>query len=168
MADPKVSCPIFEYTGRLYPRNGNVFRRTLLTDKKMPPFPGCRSRGSLHLQSHPQGEVSTVCILVSDAVLLTYASARQSIFTDNPPCKEQNITIDRFPVGTGPYRIDTLIAHKEIVLVKNENFRIERYPSEWRIAAIEKRDLLDDAAENHSLYTKSRLQIRKRIHSTLE
>ena len=43
--------------------------------------------------------------------------------------KERNITIDRFPVGTGPYRIETLIAHKEIVLVKNENFRTAHYPS---------------------------------------
>ena len=51
-------------------------------------------------------------------------------FYEQGPLKELNITLDRFPIGTGPYRIDTLAFHKEIVLVRNENFRLERYPSE--------------------------------------
>ena len=61
-------------------------------------------------------------------------------FYGQPVMKERNITIDRFPVGTGPYRIDTLTAHKEIVLVKNENFRIEHYPLIVVNPAMERRD----------------------------
>ncbi len=49
-------------------------------------------------------------------------------FYSQPVLKERNITIDRFPVGTGPYRIENLVPYKEITLVKNENFRVERYP----------------------------------------
>jgi ABC-type transport system substrate-binding protein len=51
-------------------------------------------------------------------------------FYNQSVLQERNITIDRFPVGTGPYRLDALIANKEIVLVKNENFHEELYPSE--------------------------------------
>ena len=65
-------------------------------------------------------------------------------FYSQPALKERNITIDRFPVGTGPYRIETLVPYKEIVLVKNENFRVERYPSNGAPGDREA-GLLDDA-----------------------
>ena len=65
-------------------------------------------------------------------------------FYEQGPLKDRNITIDRFPVGTGPYRIDTLKPHKEIILVRNENFHIERYPSEGDPGDKES-GLLDDA-----------------------
>lgn len=42
--------------------------------------------------------------------------------------QEKNITISRFPVGTGPYRIETFNPNMEIVLVKNENYHLETYP----------------------------------------
>ena len=42
---------------------------------------------------------------------------------------DRNITLDRFPVGTGPYRLDVYDPHKEVVLVRNENFHAELYPS---------------------------------------
>ena len=84
-------------------------------------------------------------------------------FYKQPVMAERNITIDRFPVGTGAYRMESLISHKEIVLVKNENFRVDRYPSigepNDRAAG-----LLDDAWEILPLY-QSCLQIRKGIYS---
>ena len=51
-----------------------------------------------------------------------------------------------FLSGTGPYRMDTLTAHKEIVLVKNENFRSERYPSSGE-SGDSAAGLLDDASK---------------------
>lgn len=65
-------------------------------------------------------------------------------FYSQPALKERNITLDRFPVGTGPYRIETLVPYKEIVLVKNENFRVERYPFSGASGDREA-GLLDDA-----------------------
>lgn len=44
--------------------------------------------------------------------------------------KDRNITLDRFPVGTGPYKMEVYDPHKEIILAKNENFREEYYPTE--------------------------------------
>ena len=47
------------------------------------------------------------------------------IFYSQPAVADRNITIDRFPCRhAGAYRIETLLAYKEIVLVKNENFRV--------------------------------------------
>ena len=44
--------------------------------------------------------------------------------------KDRNITLDRFPVGTGPYKMDVYDPHKEIILARNENFREQHFPTE--------------------------------------
>jgi len=43
---------------------------------------------------------------------------------------ERGITLDRFPVGTGAYYIETYQPNKEIVLARNPNYRIDHYPQE--------------------------------------
>ncbi len=48
----------------------------------------------------------------------------QSALTD------RNITLDRFPVGTGPFLMETFNPNMEIILARNQNFRGEEYPSE--------------------------------------
>lgn len=42
----------------------------------------------------------------------------------------KNITLDRFPVGTGAYMMETNNPNMEIVLARNTNFHYEEYPSE--------------------------------------
>ena len=54
-------------------------------------------------------------------------------FYEQTALKNRNITIDRFPIGTGPYRLDTFKPHKEIILVRNENFHTELYPTEGEV-----------------------------------
>ena len=51
------------------------------------------------------------------------------LFYEQGALKDRNITLDRFPVGTGPYRLDVIDPHKEIVLKRNEHFHAEFYPS---------------------------------------
>ncbi len=51
-------------------------------------------------------------------------------FYSQPPLVERNITLDRFPVGTGPFRLKTFKPQLEMVLVKNENYHGETYPTE--------------------------------------
>ena len=74
--------------------------------------------------------------------------------------KDRNITIDRFPIGTGPYRIDTFKPHKEIVLVRNENFHTELYPSEGEISDREA-GLLVDAGVKLPLIPKAIYKLEK-------
>lgn len=46
------------------------------------------------------------------------------------PLIARNITLDRFPVGTGPYMMETFNPNMEIVLARNHNFHREEFPSE--------------------------------------
>ncbi|MBI5644215.1 MAG: ABC transporter substrate-binding protein [Deltaproteobacteria bacterium] len=59
---------------------------------------------------------------------------------------DKNITIDRFPVGTGAYMIDTFNPNMEIILARNPNFRHEGYPDEGENGDGEK-GLLKDAGK---------------------
>ncbi|HCY10965.1 MAG TPA: peptide ABC transporter substrate-binding protein [Deltaproteobacteria bacterium] len=43
---------------------------------------------------------------------------------------ERNITLDRYPVGTGPYMMETFNPNMEIALAKNRNYHYEAYPDE--------------------------------------
>ncbi|MFQ5737306.1 MAG: ABC transporter substrate-binding protein, partial [Thermodesulfobacteriota bacterium] len=58
--------------------------------------------------------------------------------------RDRNITLDRFPVGTGPYMMDTFNPNMEIILARNANFRGEKYPSEGE-AGDRQKGLLKDA-----------------------
>jgi ABC-type oligopeptide transport system substrate-binding subunit len=67
-------------------------------------------------------------------------------FYDQGPLQDRNITIDQFPVGTGPYRMESYKGNQKIVLARNENFHDERYPAEGEPPDLE-RGLLQDAGK---------------------
>ncbi|MCW5588672.1 MAG: ABC transporter substrate-binding protein [Legionellales bacterium] len=50
------------------------------------------------------------------------------LFYANPALKEHNISLDWYPVGTGPYQLVINNPNKEMVLVRNANFHPEFYP----------------------------------------
>lgn len=52
------------------------------------------------------------------------------VFYSQPGMSDQNITLDWFPVGTGPYMLTENNPNRRMVLVRNPNFRGEPYPSE--------------------------------------
>ena len=74
--------------------------------------------------------------------------------------KDRNITIDRFPIGTGPYRLETFKPHKEIILVRNENFHTELYPTEGEVGDREA-GLLADAGAKLPLIPKAIYKLEK-------
>lgn len=81
-------------------------------------------------------------------------------FYEQGPLKRVDITLDRYPVGTGPYRIETFQPNREIILVKNENFRDVSYPSEGEEGDREK-GLLDDAGKRLPMNDKVILKLEK-------
>ena len=81
-------------------------------------------------------------------------------FYEQGTLKDRNITIDRFPIGTGPYRLDTFKPHKEIILVRNENFHTELYPTEGEIGDREA-GLLADAGAKLPLIPKAVYKLEK-------
>ncbi len=59
---------------------------------------------------------------------------------------ENNITLDWYPVGTGPYRLTVNDPSRQMVLERNPNFHGETYPAEGEPEDRE-RGLLDDAGK---------------------
>ncbi len=49
-------------------------------------------------------------------------------FYSQGPLIKKNITLQSYPVGTGPFMIDVFDPNSEIILIKNENFHKETYP----------------------------------------
>ncbi len=144
MADPSVSCPILS-TLKDYILGMEAYSEAVANGQKDAPFPGVevvdRYTYRIILKTkYPQ-------FVYWLAMPFFSPMPKEAIdFYSQPVVEERNITIDRFPVGTGAYRVETLLAHKEIVLVKNENFRVERYPSSGEPGDREA-GLLDDAWE---------------------
>ncbi len=50
------------------------------------------------------------------------------VFYARPGMKERNITLDWYPVGTGPYMLTVNDPNRQMVLERNPNFRGEVYP----------------------------------------
>ena len=144
MADPRLSCPILS-TLQDYILGMKAYSAALANGQTDAPFPGVavvdRYTYRIILKTkYPQ-------FIYWLAMPFFSPMPEEAInFYNQPVIKDRNITVDRFPVGTGAYRMETLIAHKEIVLVKNENFRVERYPSGGEPGDREA-GLLDDAWE---------------------
>ena len=144
MADPSVACPILS-TLKDYILGMEAYSVAITNGQNDAPFPGVevvdRYTYRIILKTkYPQ-------FVYWLAMPFFSPMPKEAIdFYSQPAIKGRNITIDRFPVGTGAYRIETLLAHKEIVLVKNENFRVVRYPSSGEPGDREA-GLLDDAWE---------------------
>jgi ABC-type transport system substrate-binding protein len=67
-------------------------------------------------------------------------------FYEQAPLVALNLKLDNRPVGTGPYRLETFLPNKEIVLAQNENFHGELYPERGEPEDPERR-LLEDAGK---------------------
>lgn len=65
-------------------------------------------------------------------------------FYAQPGLIEKNITLDWYPVGTGPYMLTVNNPNRKMVLEKNPNFHRENYPTEGMPGDLEA-GLLDDA-----------------------
>ncbi|MDP2178404.1 ABC transporter substrate-binding protein [Methylicorpusculum sp.] len=52
------------------------------------------------------------------------------IFYDNPLLTQRNITLDWYPIGTGPFQLQENNPNRRMVMVKNPNFHDDRYPDQ--------------------------------------
>ncbi len=67
-------------------------------------------------------------------------------FYDQPGFSDKNITLDWYPVGTGPYYLAENNPNRRMMMFKNPNFHLEAYPSEGEAGDAEK-GLLQDAGK---------------------
>ena len=52
------------------------------------------------------------------------------VFYDQPGLADKNITLDWFPIGTGPYLMAENNPNRRMILLKNPLFHLETYPTE--------------------------------------
>lgn len=81
-------------------------------------------------------------------------------FYANSRLVSKNISLDWYPVGTGPYFLAENNPNRRMVLLKNPNFHLEYYPSEANQAARDK-GLLEDAGKKLPLTDKVILSLEK-------
>jgi ABC-type transport system substrate-binding protein len=55
------------------------------------------------------------------------------VFYDQRGLSDKNITLDWFPIGTGPYLLSENNPNRRMVLLKNPLFHLEKYPSEGEV-----------------------------------
>jgi len=67
-------------------------------------------------------------------------------FYSRPGMKERNITLDWYPIGTGPYMLTINNPNRQMVMQRNPNFHGENYPSEGDPGDVEA-GLLQDAGK---------------------
>jgi ABC-type transport system substrate-binding protein len=68
------------------------------------------------------------------------------VFYSQPGMKERNITLDWYPVGTGPYMLTVNNPNLQMVMERNPNFHGETYPTEGAPGDAEA-GLLEDAGK---------------------
>jgi len=81
-------------------------------------------------------------------------------FYANSQLVSKNISLDWYPVGTGPYFLAENNPNRRMVLLKNPNFHLEYYPSEADKTARDK-GLLEDAGKKLPLTDKVILSLEK-------
>ena len=67
-------------------------------------------------------------------------------FYEQPGLSDKNITLDWYPIGTGPYLLAENNPNRRMILLKNPSFHDERYPSEGE-SDDKKNGLLVDAGK---------------------
>jgi ABC-type transport system substrate-binding protein len=67
-------------------------------------------------------------------------------FYAQPGMAERGLTLDQWPVGTGPYRVTEFIKDRSIVMARNPNYRGEPYPCDG-MPEDKKLGLLDDCGK---------------------
>jgi peptide/nickel transport system substrate-binding protein len=68
------------------------------------------------------------------------------VFYSQPGMKERNITLDWYPLGTGPYMLTINNPNRQMVLERNPNFHGETYPAEGEESDFEAGYLKDAGA----------------------
>ena len=81
-------------------------------------------------------------------------------FYSQPLLKKKNITLDWYPVGTGPFMLSENNPNLRMVLEKNPNFHGEKYPVEGEAGDAEK-GLLDDAGKTLPLIDRAIYSLEK-------
>lgn len=139
LASPKVQSPIFGLMSKYikgFPAYGVQLQKVIkqqgrngFLDLRQYPLEGVKLVDRYHYQIiingvYPQFDYWLAMMFFSPIPWEADA------FYSQPGLIKKNITLDSYPIGTGPYLLAANNPNKEIVLVRNPNFHGETYPTE--------------------------------------
>ncbi len=114
--------------GALYDAEADERRQPIVLDLMKHPLPGAKVLNPRTLRLTIRGRYPQILYWLA-MPFFAPVPAEALRFYGHGPIRARNLTIQRYPVGTGPFRIETYNPNREIVLLKNEHWRGEPYPT---------------------------------------
>lgn len=159
LAHPKLHSPILslmsEYIDGLKEYSDRLAReyKTLQEDSQQPvyldltsfDFPGVRIIDDYSYEIRIRGKYPQFLYWLAMPFFAPVPAEADRFYTQ-PGMKEKNITLDWYPVGTGPYMLTVNNPNREMIMERNPNFRGEPYPSDGEPGDREA-GLLEDAGK---------------------
>lgn len=138
LASPKVQSPIFGLMSK-YIEGFSAYSRQLQAVLKQQPAPSFLDLRQFPLkgvklvnQYHYQITIHGVYAQFQYWLAMMFFSPipwEADAFYSQPGLIKKNITLDTYPIGTGPYLLAANNPNKEIILIRNPHFHGEKYPS---------------------------------------
>lgn len=150
LADPSVNSPIFGIMSQYilglaeYGKTLSQLKKKVI-DLRQYPLAGVKVLGPYHYQiilKKPYPQFRYWLAMTFFAPIPWEAI----VFYAQPGFKQKNISLDWYPIGTGPYLLAENNPNKQMVLARNPNFHLEKYPSEGTTNDREK-GYLEDAGK---------------------
>jgi ABC-type transport system substrate-binding protein len=138
LASPKVQSPIFGLMSKYiqgFPAYSNQLQaaqkqnNSSFLDLRQYPLAGVKVIDRYHYQIIINGVYSEFEYWLA-MMFFSPIPWEADAFYSQPGLIKKNITLDSYPIGTGPYLLAANNPNKEIVLVRNPNFHGETYPTE--------------------------------------
>lgn len=148
LAHPKIQSPIAEIM-KTYILGFNEFSKTVATlDKtaiKTVPMAGLEVLGPYQYKIRIKGKYPQFMYWLAMPFFAAMPWEADA-FYQQQELKDHNITLDWFPIGTGPYYLAENNPNRRMVLARNPNYHPDHYPTQGE-ASDKARGLLDDAGK---------------------
>ncbi len=136
LASPQVNSPIFGVMAE-YIFGLNDLRQSLkkvkseqgYLDLRRMPLPGVKVLDDHHLQITLKGEYPQFLAWLTMG-FFSPIPWEADLFYSQSGMRERNLTFDWYPLGTGAYQLQENNPNRRMVLVRNPNFRLERFPAD--------------------------------------
>lgn len=139
LADPKLNSPIYglmslhiEALSELRDAISKVYQSTqqrLPLDLRPFEFAGAKSIDNTHYRILIKGKYPQFLYWLS-MPFFAPIPWEASLFYGQPGLDEHNISLDWYPIGTGPYLLNENNPERRMRMLRNPNFHGERYPTE--------------------------------------
>ncbi len=148
-----------EAGGPLYNAELDERRRPIRLDLDRHPLPGVRVLDRHTYRITIKGQYPQILYWLA-MPFFAPMPAEALIFYGQSALIARSITLNRYPIGTGPYRIELYNPHREIILARNELYHGQTYPRRGE-PGDRQQGLLEDAGRGLPFFDRIVLKLEK-------